>query len=186
MIKTIIDNQITQDDIKKYDFIHHAITKDEVENMNFIRIKETLRTFEEAGKQGKNKLMITFSGYLDSSKEVYEINDVRKYVANLLNEFPHIFYFLTDADFTSTIFLLCLCDIKDGEKINGFFYVTNSEIELSIKGKIIEGIINYGAQIGENEEDLLEIIINIFKSKNITPYNLLKALERDLSYLKTL
>jgi len=186
MIKTINDNQITQDDIKKYDFIHHAITKDEVENMNFIRIKETLRTFEEAGKQGKNKLMITFSGYLDTSKEVYEINDVRKYVAKLLNKFPHIFYFLTDADFTSTTFLLCLCDIKDGEKINGFFYVTNLEIELSIKIKIIEGIISYGAQIEEKEEDLFEIIVNVFKSKNINPFNLLKALERDLSYLKTL
>jgi len=85
-----------------------------------------------------------------------------------------------------TTFLLCLCNIKDGKKINGFFYVTNSDIELSIKGKIIEGIINYGVQIGENEEDLLEIIINIFKSKNITPFNLLKAIERDLSYLKTL
>lgn len=70
MIKTVIDTQITQDDIKKYNFIHHAITKDEVEKMNFKRIKETLSVFKEAGKQGKNKLMITFSGYLDTPEEI--------------------------------------------------------------------------------------------------------------------
>jgi hypothetical protein len=112
MIKTVIDNKITPKDIIKSDFIHHIVIRDEVENMDFRRIKETLKAFEETGKQGKNKLMITFMGYIDTPKEVYEINEIRKYVESLFNEFPHIFYFLTDADGTSTLFLLCLCEEK--------------------------------------------------------------------------
>jgi|GEM_PF-5571716 len=63
MIKTVIDNKITPKDIIKSDFIHHIVIRDEVENMDFRRIKETLKAFEETGKQGKNKLMITFMGY---------------------------------------------------------------------------------------------------------------------------
>lgn len=104
----------------------------------------------------------------------------------MFNEFPYIFYFLTNADYTSTIFLLCLSDIKCGKRINEFSYITNSTIEKSIKRKIIEGILSYGTQTEENEADLWEMIDHILKPKNFSPHNLLTALERDLSYLKSL
>jgi hypothetical protein len=91
----IIINNVTTKHISEADFIHFSITKQEVKNMNLKRTRQVVKTFEDAGKQGKNKLIISFIGYEHTTKEIYEIKEIRKYAEKLFNEFPHIFYFLS-------------------------------------------------------------------------------------------
>lgn len=181
----IFINNVTTKHISEADGIHFAITKQEVKNMNLRRARQVLKTFEDAGKQGRNKLMISFMGYAHTPKEVYEIKEVRKFAEKLFNEFPHIFYFLSDMDGSKIVFLLCLCDettIKRTSPLN----VTAVSSEY-INRKIIDGILDYGTKIGESKTDLWKIIDDVLDPKpNMELFRVLAELARDIDLFKML
>lgn len=153
--------------------------------MNLNRARQVLKTFEGTGKHGRNKLMISFMGYEYTSKEVYEIKEIRKYANKLFKEFPHIFYFLSDMDGSKIVFLLCLCDeitIKRTSPLN--VIAASSEY---INRRIINGILDYGTKIGESKEDLSEIIDKVLNPKPSTEfYKLLAELASDTELRKML
>jgi len=185
MIKTILDNTITPNHILESDGIHHVISKEEVQSMNFKRIRRTLKAFEDAKKQGKKKLMISFMGYMNTPNEVYEIREIRKYAEKLFNEFPHIFYFLSDADGSRSVFFLCLCEEKSIKRTSPL-NVTAVSSEYTNR-KIIDGILNYGTKIGESKADLWKVIDEVLSPKsNIELFGLLAELARDIELRKML
>ena len=158
-----INNTVTKNNIIEADAIHFMITRQEVKNINLKRAKRILKTFEDAGKHGRSKLMISFMGYEHIQKEVYEIEEIRKYAKKLFSVFPHIFYFLSDLDGSRFIFLLCLCD-KATIKRTSVLNVTATPSE-NINRKIIDGILDYGTKIGESKGDLWEIIDKVLDPK---------------------
>ncbi|ODM26931.1 hypothetical protein A7W90_12315 [Clostridium sp. Bc-iso-3] len=183
----IFINNVTKNHIMDGDGIHLAITKHEVRSMNLNRVRQILKTFEDAGKHGRNKLMISFLGYEYSLKEVYEIEEIRNYVNILFNEFPHIFYFLSDINGSRTVFLLCLCNKIKTKKTSPLSVNVFAASPGHLTRRIIDGILDYGAKIGESKEILSEIIDKVLDPKPNEEYvKALTELSKDIDLRKLL
>lgn len=183
----IFTNNVTKNHIIERDSIILVITRHEVKSMNLSRARQTLKTFEDVGKHGRNKLMISFLGYEYSSKEVYEIEEIKNYVNKLFNEFPHIFYFLSDINGSRTVFLLCLCNKIKTKKTSPFSVNVFAAFPGHLTRRIIDGILDYGAKIGESKEILSEIIDKVLDPKPNEEYvKALTELSKDIDLRKLL
>lgn len=186
-IYMIFTNNVTKNHIIERDSIILVITRHEVKSMNLSRARQTLKTFEDAGKHGRNKLMISFLGYEYSLKEVYEIEEIRNYVNILFNEFPHIFYFLSDINGSRTVFLLCLCNKIKTKKTSPLSVNVFAASPGHLTRRIIDGILDYGAKIGESKEILSEIIDKVLDPKPNEEYvKALTELSKDIDLRKLL
>jgi len=56
-------------------------------------------------------IVISFSGYDDDPRELYEIPEVRKYVSALDAAFPYLFYFCSLSNPTLRVFAMCTCKV---------------------------------------------------------------------------
>src|SRR4030095_4411771 len=63
---------------------------------------ETVRMF-------RGRVDISFDGYDNDSRELYEIPEVRRYLATLDSKFSYWFYFLSTSNETLKMIALCLC-----------------------------------------------------------------------------
>ncbi len=89
--------------------LHLIITSEEIRNLNFSKIEYVLtELLELLNSEDKSEvlkfglfnsffhesLVITVSGYINDSRELYEIEEVAIYFKKLFKEYPEIFYFL--------------------------------------------------------------------------------------------
>lgn len=165
--------ELTSEMIDENSLVHHVITKYEIRNNDFTNIMNTLTLLMNTGTKGKGKLAISFYGYDDTPKDVYEINEIRKYTQLLFKKCPSIFYFLTNIDYTRTVIFLCLCEsesIKRTSPIN----VQGVPSESTIR-KIIDGILDYGEKVNENSSVISNLLDEIFCPLN-NPQDFLKIL----------
>ena len=65
----------------------------EVENKDFDRVDQLFDTLHHAGRGAKNKIALSFLGYDQEPREVYQIQEIREYVAALYEKYPELFYF---------------------------------------------------------------------------------------------
>jgi hypothetical protein len=63
---------------------------------------ETVRMFQ-------GRVNIAFDGYDNDSRELYEVPEVRQYLAALDSKFPYWFYFLSTANDTLKLIAFCFC-----------------------------------------------------------------------------
>ena len=178
--RMIVINNVTKNHIIEADYICLDITKQEVKNINLRRARQTLKAFEDTGKQGKNKLIIGFKGYENTSKDIYEIKEIRKYAKKLFDEFPHIFYFLSNVVYSRTAFLHCLYDENAVRRISPLnVAIVPSEYSEYINRKVIDGILDYGTKIGESETELWQLIDEVLRLKRNTElFKILSELTR--------
>jgi len=73
---------------------------------------DRLRLTKELAHACQGKVEITFFGYEDDPRELFEIEEVRKYVALLDDALPELFFFVRTEAPTSTIRLFALCLTK--------------------------------------------------------------------------
>lgn len=93
--------------------------KEEVEKKNFKGITKLLKTMEKLGTQSRQTVTITFSGYDHIADEIFEIDDIRKWVNLLLFRYPQILYYINVETEGLQNLLICYCDIETvfiGEK----------------------------------------------------------------------
>ena len=95
MILNISDQIKNIEDVEKVSLIFYSVSKREVDNKDFSRIRKSLEILKETGKKAKGKMVLSFSGYDDDIREVYMIPEIREFVRILWNEYKYIFYFLT-------------------------------------------------------------------------------------------
>lgn len=98
--------------VKENDILFYAVSKREILNNDFNRIRKSLEILKEAGKDAKGKLFLTFDGYDNDKREIYMIPEIRNFVKNVWDEYKFLFYFLTSFDNNRAIIFSCLNDFK--------------------------------------------------------------------------
>lgn len=135
--------------VKKADLLIYVISKSEVINNNFDKIKRSIAILNKAKKWAKCKIMLTFDEYEDDQREIYEIPEIRKYVKKIWEECNHIFYFLTTIEHNNSVIYACINDFES-VKINGInktaLHILENE---KIRKNTIESMAKYGVLIND-------------------------------------
>jgi hypothetical protein len=97
--------------------IVYSLDKDDVEAGDVVgprALFDRLRVTKELAHACQTKVEFSFSGYDDDPRELFEIDNVRRYVARLDEALPELFFFARNQEPTSTLktFLFCVQDVK--------------------------------------------------------------------------
>jgi hypothetical protein len=98
-------------------YILLIIDRFQVKDLDVVRPREffdRLRTTKELAYKCHGKIEISFDGYENDSRELFEINEVREYVSVLCAVLPELFFFIRTEEptFTLKIFALCQTSIS--------------------------------------------------------------------------
>ena len=77
-----------------------------------LNVLESVLYDAETVQMFRGRVGISFDGYDNDARELYEIPGVRRYLAALDSKFPYWFYFLSTRDDTLKMIALCLCRTK--------------------------------------------------------------------------
>jgi hypothetical protein len=152
--------------------INFQIEKREVESMDFERIDDTIKVFEECGKSARGKMVITFTGYDNTPLEIFEISEIRDYVSRMFKNHNNLFYFLSNEQNSNINILACLVETKK-TTTNGI--TMNMQINLGNgpTDEILLGLIEYANKVNDISMEVLELIISIIKDAMYIPESIL-------------
>lgn len=94
------------------DFLTVVASRQEIETLDVsgcLKPLNALLTSRENALQFRSRVNFIVDGYDDDPRELYEIPEVRAFVAALDREWPQWFYFLAKCGGILTIVALCLC-----------------------------------------------------------------------------
>lgn len=151
MILNISDQIKNIEDVEKVSLIFYSVSKREVYNKDFSRIRKSLEILKETGKKAKGKMALSFSGYDDDIREVYMIPEIREFVRILWNEYKYIFYFLTFLENNRSIIFACINEFEAYQYLE--HKVTKMRIKKNenITKQTMDAMIEYGLQIDDVE-----------------------------------
>jgi hypothetical protein len=87
------------------------VTKDMVDEGRVLDIQKAISKLESAGVDTFQRVAIAFHGYDDTSVELWEMPEVRKWVGKLINKVPHLFYHVEQEVYqTQQTLMICLND----------------------------------------------------------------------------
>lgn len=153
------------------------VEREEAENCD---IRNGIRYFKKVAKKGlkgHEKTFVIFDGYDYDNRELYEIEEVRKYVQTLVKARPESLYFLSEQTETLQLFLMSLFDFTNQKPINSptlidFIKANKDDLDNANYSDAVEeiktiitldnefwsnisiGIYKYFISIGEEEEGL--------------------------------
>lgn len=136
------------------DLIVYSIGKEELIQKGYANFERILETLQKAGKDAREKLMITFDGYDNDDREIYLIPEVREFVKYFYDKCNYLFYFITYEAQNRGIIFACINDVKS-YKENGKNDVT---LEIVFNEAIITKTINAILKYGTSQDDLDETI----------------------------
>ena len=96
-------------------YIHFIIDRLEVVGLDTNRPRaffDRLRSNKELAYQSQGKVEISFHGYDYDRRELFEIREVRKYVARLCSSLPELLFFIRTQPPTTSLKALALCQTK--------------------------------------------------------------------------
>jgi hypothetical protein len=112
------------------DWIGVVVSRQEVESLDISQALKMLQSVlhdAETVRMFQGQVGISFHGYDTDSRELYQIPEVRRYVALLDSKFPFWFYFLSTDHDTLKMIAFCLCSTKEVD--SGLACVDPAEIE---------------------------------------------------------
>lgn len=154
------EGQMSVRDIIENDLIFVSIARTDVENKNISTLVKILDLFKKAKHKGQRKLYLTFEGYIEDKREIYEIKEIRQYILKVFKKYDCLFYFLTGDDFINQFMLQCLCK----------YSITNHIVTINMAGnieticKVSRGISNFSKSISKeitNDDENLKEYINL-------------------------
>jgi hypothetical protein len=90
-----------------------TLEKSDIESLNIKPILQTISSLESLGESAFKSLAIAISGYDDTSIELWETPEVRRWAHKLINKIPYLFYYIeTDAQNTQQTLMLCMNDFE--------------------------------------------------------------------------
>lgn len=88
-----------------------VIGKDMVEKENILDVVRAISKMEDNGVDAFERIAVSFHGYDDSSVEIWETPEIRKWCHKLINKIPHLFYYIENDYFqTQQTLMLCMND----------------------------------------------------------------------------
>lgn len=77
------------------DLLVFNVSREEVENKFYKPVKDYIKTLETLGLKAYQKGAISFDGYDDDMREIPEIPEIRAFIRKLLNDHPHLFFYMS-------------------------------------------------------------------------------------------
>lgn len=97
------------------DAVGVVVSREEAESGDILPVLGTLQTLlfdAETVRAFQGRLNISFCGYEADPREIYEVDEVRSYLAKIDIQFPYWFYFLSAEDDMLRMLAFCLCRTK--------------------------------------------------------------------------
>ena len=154
-----ISSNVNEISIENIELLVHSISKEEIKTQNIKRINKCIEKLRETISKSYSKLMIVFDGYNNDSREVYEIEEIRKYVSKLFNENEDLFYFLTNIGQNNKILLICMSDFHKIKNRDSITVDTEYKINSMLKDRIFKGILTH---VKNDNRKLNTILENLF------------------------
>lgn len=142
------------------DLILHSVTKEEIITQDIKRINEYLRRLRANLLNSCGKMMITFDGYDNDAREVYEIEEIRNYVKKLFNKNKDLFYYITTIDQNNKLILACLSNFRQIKIENCDIVTLEIETKVSLRKQIIQGVLSCENNNIMNTNKVLENLFN--------------------------
>ncbi|MFD2640042.1 hypothetical protein [Piscibacillus salipiscarius] len=151
---------IKSGNIATTNYICLEISKSKITNRN---VKQHLKAFSEIEKHQtkfKNKVVLMFQGYDYDSREIYEIREIRRWVRKLVEQKPHIFYYLSVEFETMAIILPCIFEYEVMSKGPLGILTKLKPNEKKLK-EICDAVYEHAIQNGETHESAQRMIHRI-------------------------
>jgi hypothetical protein len=94
------------------DWVGVTVSRREVESRDVapaLQVLESLLYDAETVRAFRGRAGLAFHGYDDDPRELYQIPEVRRFVAELDSRFPYWFYFLSTGNDMLKMIAFCLC-----------------------------------------------------------------------------
>lgn len=95
-----------------YDHLVYIVSHEELLENTYRGVNTYLRLLSTDGAEAYQRAIISFSGYDDDRRELYEIPEVRHYVSIIFRRFPHLPYLLSPFNDTWMTLMACFCDFE--------------------------------------------------------------------------
>jgi hypothetical protein len=115
---------------KEFDHYHFVITKQEIDNFEFSNILGILYEIHKDPLIYFDKVLISIYGYEKDSRELYEIEEVKRYLNFLDRSFPFLFYYgRKDIPRNANIFsLMIMSTCKYNKLDSGMIEIENDSL----------------------------------------------------------
>jgi len=91
------DNSLIKDPfLEKGEIEFLELRKDEIRYLKFDRFLKVIETLNQRSDKGYQSLMLSVDGFKGNSRELYEIEEFRRYVNLLINQVPQILFYIHD------------------------------------------------------------------------------------------
>lgn len=155
----MIEEYRINENLSDLDLIFHSVSKEKVVKKEIDATNLILEHLRKNSDKSRKKLMITFDGYDNDKREVYEIDEIKKYVAKVFEQNHDLFYYLTSLANNDSILLACLGDLSNIRFDNYNKTMLKIDTPDEIRRKIISGVLDASKL---DEKVAKEIIKNLF------------------------
>jgi hypothetical protein len=91
------DNSLIKDPfLEKGEIEFLELRKDEIRYLKFDRFLKVIKALNQRSDKGYQSLMLSVDGFKGNSRELYEIEEFRRYVNLLINQAPQILFYIHD------------------------------------------------------------------------------------------
>lgn len=149
-------------------FILMPIMREEIESQDVSRVEDFIKTMTKIGKPLRQKCGLSVSGYDHIPTELFEIQDVRKFIAKLFRRNPFLMYYIDVKTGFHEWLLSTLADsvtaLRREEHLGKNVYEVlelyginppQFQVHLTFNGErfseMMEGIRKHGIKIGDKE-----------------------------------
>ncbi|KRE01585.1 hypothetical protein ASE46_09825 [Bacillus sp. Root239] len=91
------DNSLIKDPfLEKGEIEFLELRKDEIRYLKFDRFLKVIKALNQRSDKGYQSLMLSVDGFKGNSRELYEMEEFRRYVNLLINQVPQILFYIHD------------------------------------------------------------------------------------------
>lgn len=91
------DNSLIKDPfLEKGEIEFLELKKDEIRYLKFGQFLKVIKALNQRSDKGYQSLMLSVDGFKGTSRELYEIEEFRRYVNLLINQVPQILFYIHD------------------------------------------------------------------------------------------
>ena len=91
------DNSLIKDPfLEKGEIEFLELKKEEIRYLKFDRFLKVIKALNQRSDKGYQSLMLSVDGFKGNSRELYEIEEFRRYVNLLINQVPQILFYIHD------------------------------------------------------------------------------------------
>ncbi|BFH18294.1 hypothetical protein J6TS7_20960 [Paenibacillus dendritiformis] len=141
-VDTLANESITPEDIVNLVVEREAIDRG--------HLQAYLREFDRIQKKKgamRSRIIISYHGYDFEPREVYQIPEIRKWTCRLLQNIPHLFYFISPQAHSIRVIFMCVAEVvgRQGEQA----VITKDSARRTIE-KIVRDAVAHSKKVGDS------------------------------------